>query len=109
MLKNDYVSQTRETTGANYNEAISALEQVIPNLSEISDQRKKVLKVLNTDESKLWDDRVLMWCNTVRTNPHVQLGINGKYLPFIVNKKKEDGVDSSIVSMSQHFTAKFST
>eukprot|EP00957_Ditylum_brightwellii_P172125 13104103-Ditylum_brightwellii.AAC.1 len=31
-----------ETTGANYNEAITALNQVIPKLSKISHQRKKV-------------------------------------------------------------------
>eukprot|EP00957_Ditylum_brightwellii_P069265 5258321-Ditylum_brightwellii.AAC.1 len=40
--------------------------------------------MLNTDESKSWDDGILVWCNAVRTNPPVQLGINGRYLPFIV-------------------------
>eukprot|EP00957_Ditylum_brightwellii_P137004 10446714-Ditylum_brightwellii.AAC.1 len=62
-----------DTTGTNYNEAISALEQVIPILRNISDQRKKVLKVLKVDESKSWGDGILVWCNTVRTNPPVQL------------------------------------
>eukprot|EP00957_Ditylum_brightwellii_P070306 5341300-Ditylum_brightwellii.AAC.1 len=60
------------------------------------------------DESKSWGDGLLVWCNAVRTKPSEQLGINGKYLPFIANKKKED-VDVSIVSMSQRFTAKSST
>eukprot|EP00957_Ditylum_brightwellii_P050473 3827704-Ditylum_brightwellii.AAC.1 len=41
MLKNDYVRQTGEMTGTNYNEAITALKQVISNLVKISDQRKK--------------------------------------------------------------------
>jgi hypothetical protein len=85
------------------------LKEVIPNLNNISEQRKKVLKVLNTDESKSWGDGILVWCNTVRTNPPVQLGIHGRYLPFIVNKKKEDDFDSSMFSTSQHFTAKSST
>ena len=49
-----------------------------------------------------------MWCNAVRTKPSEQLGINGRYLPFIVNKKEED-FNSSIFSMSQHFIAKSST
>ena len=89
MLKNDDVRQTMETTGTNYNEAISALKKVIPNSSKIAEQRKKVLEVPKTDESKSWGDGILMWCNTVRTNPLVQLGINGRYLPFIVNKKKK--------------------
>eukprot|EP00957_Ditylum_brightwellii_P112734 8594040-Ditylum_brightwellii.AAC.1 len=42
MLKNDNGRQTGETTGTNYNDAISALKQVIPNLSKISDQKKKI-------------------------------------------------------------------
>eukprot|EP00957_Ditylum_brightwellii_P163341 12437389-Ditylum_brightwellii.AAC.1 len=46
MLKNSYVRQTGETTGTNYNEAISALKQVIPNLSKIAEQRKKILQLL---------------------------------------------------------------
>eukprot|EP00957_Ditylum_brightwellii_P042058 3185799-Ditylum_brightwellii.AAC.1 len=50
MLKNDDVKQTMETTGHNYNEAISALKEVIPNLSSIAEQRMKILKVLKTDE-----------------------------------------------------------
>eukprot|EP00957_Ditylum_brightwellii_P063907 4848614-Ditylum_brightwellii.AAC.1 len=41
MLKNDNVRQTGETTGTNYNEAISAFKEVIPNLSKIVEQRKK--------------------------------------------------------------------
>ena len=89
MLKNDDVTQYMETTGTNYNEAISALDQVITNLSKISDQRKKILKVLKTDESKSWGDGILVRCNAVRTNPSEQLDINVRYLPFIVNKKKE--------------------
>jgi hypothetical protein len=108
MLKNDNISQTGETTGTNYNEAISALKEVIPNLSKIAEQRKKVLNVLKRDESKSWGDGILVRCNAVRTKPSEQLGINGRYLPFIVNKKEEH-FDSSIISTSHHFTAKPST
>eukprot|EP00957_Ditylum_brightwellii_P003654 276623-Ditylum_brightwellii.AAC.1 len=62
------------------------------------------------DESKSWGYGILVWCNAVRTNPPVQLGVNGRYLPFIINKKKkEEDFDSSIVSTSQRFTAKSST
>eukprot|EP00957_Ditylum_brightwellii_P170554 12983030-Ditylum_brightwellii.AAC.1 len=109
MLKHNYVMQTIETTGTNYNEAKSALKGVIPHLSKIAEQRKKMLKVLNMDESKSWGYRILVWCNIVRTNPPVQLGINGRCLPFIVNKKKEDDFDSSMFNASQCFTAKSST
>jgi hypothetical protein len=97
-----------ETAGTHYNEAIPALREVIPNVSNIDAQRKKVLEALTTDESKSWGDGILVWCNAVRTNPTVQLGINDRCLPFIVNKKKEDDFDSSIFSTSQHFTAKSS-
>jgi hypothetical protein len=103
MLKHNYARQTGETTGANYNEAISALKEVIPNLNNIAEQRKKVLKVLNADESKSWGDGILVWCNAVRTNPPVQLGINGRYLPFIVNKKKEEDFDSSVFNTLSTF------
>eukprot|EP00957_Ditylum_brightwellii_P063165 4794736-Ditylum_brightwellii.AAC.1 len=54
--KSDNVSQTGETTGTDYNEAISALNKVIPNLMSIAEQRKKELKVLTTDESNSWGD-----------------------------------------------------
>eukprot|EP00957_Ditylum_brightwellii_P204496 15339541-Ditylum_brightwellii.AAC.1 len=60
------------------------------------------------DESKSCDDGALMWCNAVKTLPFEQVGTNGRYLSFIVNKKT-DYFDSSIVSTSQHFTAKSST
>eukprot|EP00957_Ditylum_brightwellii_P111446 8500485-Ditylum_brightwellii.AAC.1 len=60
------------------------------------------------DESKSWGDGILVWCNAARTKPSEQLGINGKYPPFIVNKKKDD-FDLSIFSASQYFTAKSST
>eukprot|EP00957_Ditylum_brightwellii_P131135 10001815-Ditylum_brightwellii.AAC.1 len=59
MLKNDNVRQSGETAGTNYNEAITALEQVIPNSNNITEQRKKVLKVINMDESKSWGDGLL--------------------------------------------------
>eukprot|EP00957_Ditylum_brightwellii_P197182 15022994-Ditylum_brightwellii.AAC.1 len=51
MLKHDDVRQTGETTGTNYNEAIPVLKEVIPNVSSIAKQRKKILEVLKTDES----------------------------------------------------------
>eukprot|EP00957_Ditylum_brightwellii_P006461 489863-Ditylum_brightwellii.AAC.1 len=54
MLKHNCASKTGETTGPNYNEAISALKDMIPKLSKISEQRKNLLKVLKTDESKSW-------------------------------------------------------
>eukprot|EP00957_Ditylum_brightwellii_P100421 7654575-Ditylum_brightwellii.AAC.1 len=60
------------------------------------------------EESKSWGDEILVWCNAIRTIPSEQLGINGRYLPFIVNNKEED-FDSSIIIMSQHFTTKSST
>eukprot|EP00957_Ditylum_brightwellii_P198376 15116960-Ditylum_brightwellii.AAC.1 len=71
-----------ETTGTNYNEAITDLKQLIPKISKIPDQRKKVLELLKTDESR--------------------------YLPFIVNEK-EDDYNFSMFSMSQCFSAKSST
>eukprot|EP00957_Ditylum_brightwellii_P060929 4625524-Ditylum_brightwellii.AAC.1 len=55
-LKSDDIRQTDETTGTNYNEAISALKEVITNLSNIAEQQKKVLEVLKTDESMSWGD-----------------------------------------------------
>ena len=48
MLKHDDVRQTGETSRTNYNEAISALKEVIQHLNNIAEQRKKALKVLNT-------------------------------------------------------------
>eukprot|EP00957_Ditylum_brightwellii_P096886 7378799-Ditylum_brightwellii.AAC.1 len=60
------------------------------------------------DKSKSWGDGILVWCNAVRPKPSEQLGVNGRYLPFIVNKKEED-FNSSIYSASQHFIAKSST
>eukprot|EP00957_Ditylum_brightwellii_P127070 9687539-Ditylum_brightwellii.AAC.1 len=108
MLKNDDIRQTGETTGTNYTEAISAVQEVIPNLSNIAEQRKKVFEMLKIDESKSWGDGIVVWCNAIRTKSSEQLGINGRYLHFIINKKEED-FDPSIFSMSQHFTAKSST
>ena len=58
MLENDDVSQTGETTRTNYNDAISALKEVIPNLSKVAEQRKKVLEVLKMDVSKSWGDGI---------------------------------------------------
>eukprot|EP00957_Ditylum_brightwellii_P210669 15365242-Ditylum_brightwellii.AAC.1 len=106
MLKNDD-RQTGETRGTICNEVIFALKEVTSNLSNITEQREKVLKVLNMDASKSWGDEVLVWCNAVQTKPSEELGINGRYLPFIVNKKEED-FNSPIVSTSHHFTAKSS-
>ena len=50
-----------KTIGTNYNEAIKALEVVIPLLGNISEQqRKKVLKLLNTDEEDEWSNGMLV-------------------------------------------------
>eukprot|EP00957_Ditylum_brightwellii_P196259 14953206-Ditylum_brightwellii.AAC.1 len=45
-----------EATGTNYNEAIKALEAVIPSLGNIPEQRKSILKLLNTNEKDAQDD-----------------------------------------------------
>eukprot|EP00957_Ditylum_brightwellii_P158317 12051051-Ditylum_brightwellii.AAC.2 len=108
MLKNDYVRQAGEASGTNYNEAIAALKQVMPNFNNISYQRKKVLEVIKRDESRSWGDGNLVWCNAVRTKPPVQLGINGRYLPFTINEK-EDDYNSSMFGTSHHFLTKSST
>eukprot|EP00957_Ditylum_brightwellii_P067514 5125627-Ditylum_brightwellii.AAC.1 len=50
MLNSYYVKQTMETTGANYNEGISALNEVIPNFNNISYQWEKALEMLKMDE-----------------------------------------------------------
>eukprot|EP00957_Ditylum_brightwellii_P191726 14595591-Ditylum_brightwellii.AAC.1 len=52
MLNTDIVKQIGETMETNYKEAITAFKQVIPCLNKIAEQREKVLKLLNTDESK---------------------------------------------------------
>eukprot|EP00957_Ditylum_brightwellii_P127191 9697959-Ditylum_brightwellii.AAC.1 len=60
MLNNDIVRQPGEKTGTIYNEAISAFEQVIPHLNKITEQRKKVLELLNVDKSNAYDDGLLI-------------------------------------------------
>eukprot|EP00957_Ditylum_brightwellii_P190378 14492239-Ditylum_brightwellii.AAC.1 len=60
------------------------------------------------DELRSWGDGILVWCNVVRTNPPLKLGINGRYLPFIVNIKDND-YNSYMFSMSQHLSAKSSS
>eukprot|EP00957_Ditylum_brightwellii_P071020 5396830-Ditylum_brightwellii.AAC.1 len=43
-----------ETTETNYNEAIKALEVVIPLSGNIPEKRNNVLKLLNSDEKDTW-------------------------------------------------------
>eukprot|EP00957_Ditylum_brightwellii_P109319 8339082-Ditylum_brightwellii.AAC.1 len=83
-LYNEYIGiGTGETTGTNYNEAIKAFNQVIQHLDNIAEQREKVLKMLKGEKSDF------VWYNIVRTQPFVHLGMNGRYLPFIVNGKDD--------------------
>eukprot|EP00957_Ditylum_brightwellii_P129705 9894350-Ditylum_brightwellii.AAC.1 len=89
MLNIDIVSQPGENIGTNHNDAILAFNQVITHLNKIVEQRENFLKLLNMDTSKAWGDGILMWCNIVRTKPPVQLGVNGRYLPFIINEKED--------------------
>eukprot|EP00957_Ditylum_brightwellii_P132460 10101187-Ditylum_brightwellii.AAC.1 len=89
-----------ETPGTNYNEAISVLKEVILNLSKITEQRKKALEVLKTDQSKSWGDGILVWYNTVKTLPFEQLGINGRYCQ--TDMKKQSGVAISGTAKYAH-------
>eukprot|EP00957_Ditylum_brightwellii_P039556 2992422-Ditylum_brightwellii.AAC.1 len=85
-LYNEYIGiDTGDLAGTNFNKAIKSFKQVIPYLDKIIEQGKKVLKILKYDELEAWGDGILVWYNVVRTQPSLQLGMNGRYLPFIVN------------------------
>eukprot|EP00957_Ditylum_brightwellii_P009512 718046-Ditylum_brightwellii.AAC.1 len=64
MLKNDDVRQKEETTGTNYNKAILALKEVIPNLSKIAEQRKKVPEVLKQMNQNI--GVMELWCGVMQ-------------------------------------------
>eukprot|EP00957_Ditylum_brightwellii_P099093 7547206-Ditylum_brightwellii.AAC.1 len=89
LYNEDIKIGTGETTGTNYNEAINSFNQVISHQDKIAEQREKALKMLKCDKSEAWGDGILVWCNAARTQPSVQLGMNGRYLPFIVDGKDD--------------------
>eukprot|EP00957_Ditylum_brightwellii_P197521 15048524-Ditylum_brightwellii.AAC.1 len=55
-----------ETTRNNYNDTIKVLEEVIPLVGSIPEQRKKEMKLLNTGKEDTWDDGIVEWYNAVR-------------------------------------------
>eukprot|EP00957_Ditylum_brightwellii_P180879 13780213-Ditylum_brightwellii.AAC.1 len=84
-------------TGTNCYEAISALEKVIPNLSKISDQRKKVLELLKMDESKSWGDEI--WCGVIQCTSAVKYWL-------IASKEEEDKCVCAVCKfMAENVTA----